>query len=88
MNKYQKKICVTITLIALLFSTIPNTSTTISLAKSQKAKSKIQYVYIAASGRGECYHLSKKCSRMRGRVVKMKLKKAKKNYRPCSKCYN
>lgn len=25
------------------------------------------YVYVAASGNGECYHISKNCSRMRGR---------------------
>ena len=28
------------------------------------------YVYVAASGNGACYHTSKNCSRMRGRVVK------------------
>ena len=53
-----------------------------------QAKTRQQYVYIAASGRGECYHLSKNCSRMRGRVVKLTIKKAKsQGYRPCKKCY-
>ena len=45
------------------------------------------YVYVAASGSGECYHTSKTCSRMRGNVKKLTLKKAKKKkYRPCSIC--
>lgn len=44
------------------------------------------YVYIAASGNGECYHYDKYCSQMRGEVKRMKLKKAKRKYRPCSRC--
>lgn len=35
------------------------------------------YVYVAASGNGACYHTSKNCSRMRGRVVKKTKKAAK-----------
>ena len=44
------------------------------------------YVYVAASGNGECYHFDKNCSQMNGNVKRMKLKKAKKKYRPCSRC--
>ena len=41
------------------------------------------YVYVAA-----CYHTSKNCSRMRGRVVKKTKKAAKRQgYRACKKCY-
>lgn len=45
-------------------------------------------VYVAASGNGACYHTSKNCSRMRGRVVKKTKKAAKRQgYRACKKCY-
>ena len=46
------------------------------------------YVFIAASGNGECYHTNKNCSRMRGRVNKLTKKAAKRRgYRACKKCY-
>lgn len=51
-------------------------------------EAKTKYVYIAASGNGTKYHKSKNCSRMNGKVNKVKLSKAKKDgYEPCKKCY-
>jgi len=45
-------------------------------------------VYIAASGRGKCYHKSRYCSRMRGKTIKLSKSKAKRRgYRACKKCY-
>lgn len=44
-------------------------------------------VCIAASGKGECYHLDENCSRMKG-VVWMTLTEAEsRDYRPCKKCF-
>lgn len=51
-------------------------------------EAKTKYVYIAASGNGTKYHNNKECSRMRGKVKKVKLSKAKKDgYEACKKCY-
>ena len=54
--------------------------------KKKKKKKKGITVYVAASGSGSCYHTDPYCSGMNGDVIKMKLKKAKQNYRPCSRC--
>ncbi len=83
--KIKKRILCVVTAMSLVASSV---SVTIP-ANSTNAEAKASYVYIAASGRGKCYHLSAECSRMRGRVKKMKLKQAKKaGYRPCGKCYS
>ena len=51
-------------------------------------EAKTRKVYIAASGRGKCYHKSKYCSRMRGRTIKLSKSKARRRgYRACKKCY-
>jgi hypothetical protein len=58
---------------------IPPTSTVV--------EAKTQYVYIASSGNGKCYHSNSKCSRMKG-TVKLTITKAKqRGYRACKKCY-
>lgn len=50
-------------------------------------QAKTSYVYIAASGKGKCYHKNKKCSRMK-KTKKLKKSTAKKRgYRACKKCY-
>lgn len=57
-------------------------------ATSVPVEAKAKYVYIASSGNGTKYHSNKDCSRMRGKVKKVKLSKAKKDgYEPCKKCY-
>ena len=53
---------------------------------TKKPKKKAIYVYVAASGGGSCYHSDPYCSRMNGNVRKLKLKKAKKHYKACSRC--
>ena len=78
----------------VLAFTILTTGFTVIPPSQDTVEAKTAYVYIAKSGRGECYHLDKECSRMRGNVKKVKLSKVTKlkrykhkKYRACSKCY-
>lgn len=72
----------------VLTSCILTTALFAAPAATVPVEAKTTYVYIAASGNGTKYHSDKNCSRMRGRVKKVKLSTAKKDgYKPCKKCY-
>lgn len=84
MNKLKKQI-LSITLAVCLTAT----SGSVLLPNNAAIANAKTYVYIAASGNGQCYHSSKKCSNMRGRVRKLTKKSAKsQGYRACKKCYH
>lgn len=72
----------------LLTGCIMTTTLFTSPAATIQIQAQTNYVYIAASGNGKKYHDNKNCSRMRGRVKKLKISQAKKQgYGPCKKCY-
>ena len=81
MEKLKKKIY-SVALAVCLVTTSVSVTVPVNTAQAKT------YVYIAASGNGKCYHSDKNCSRMRGRVKKLTIKKAKsQGYRACKKCY-
>lgn len=46
-------------------------------------------VYVAASGKGKCYHRDQNCSRMKGNVVEKSIDEAtSQGFKACEKCAN
>ncbi|MDD6794199.1 MAG: hypothetical protein PUE01_02120 [Clostridiaceae bacterium] len=56
--------------------------------QNNKVQEKGETVYIAASGKGNCYHNDPNCSKMNGNVNSMSRNDAEnQGYRACKKCY-
>lgn len=81
MKKLKTKLLMYVMVTFLTLGSVP------VMTQPVTVEAKTTYVYIAASGKGKCYHSKKKCSRMK-KVKKMTISKAKKKgYRACKKCY-